>query len=102
MSFTVARRRREIGIRAALGANRNRILVSLFSRVLAQLGAGAVLGLIAAVGLQQVLEGDILRNYRAMLLPLVLLLMTTIGVIAAIGPARQGLRIQPIEALRDE
>ena len=102
MSFTVARRRREIGIRAALGANRNRILVSIFSRVLAQLGAGAALGLIAAVGLQQTLEGDILRNYRAMLLPLVVLLMTTLGVIAAVGPVRQGLRIQPIEALRDE
>ncbi len=102
MSFTVARRRREIGIRAALGANRNRILVGIFSRVLAQLGAGAVLGLIAAVGLEQILEGDMMRNYRAMLLPLVVLLMMTIGVIAAIGPARQGLRIQPIEALRDE
>ena len=38
MSFTVAQRRREIGIRAALGANRNRILVGIFSRVLAQLG----------------------------------------------------------------
>jgi predicted permease len=102
MSFTVAQRRREIGIRAALGANRNRILVGIFSRVLAQLGAGAVLGLIAAVGLEQILEGDMMRNYRAMLLPLVVLLMMTIGVIAAIGPARQGLRIQPIEALRDE
>jgi ABC-type lipoprotein release transport system permease subunit len=67
MSFSVARRRREIGIRAALGANRNGILLGIFSRVLAQLGAGAVL-----------------------------------GVIAAIGPVRQGLRIQPIEALRDE
>jgi putative ABC transport system permease protein len=102
MSFTVARRRREIGIRAALGADRNRILVGIFSRVLAQLGAGAVLGLIAAVALEQILEGDILRNYRAMLLPLVVLLTMTIGVIAAIGPVRQGLRIQPIEALRDE
>src|SRR5918994_1604608 len=98
----VARRRREIGIREALGANRNRILVGIFSRVLAQLGAGGVLGLIAAVGLEQILEGDMMRNYRAMLLPLVVLLMMTIGVIAAIGPARQGLRIQPIEALRDE
>jgi putative ABC transport system permease protein len=102
MSFTVARRRREIGIRAALGANRNRILVGIFSRVLAQLGAGAVLGVIAAVGLAQILEGDMVRNYRAMLLPLVVLLMMTLGVIAAIGPMRQGLRIQPIEALRDE
>jgi putative ABC transport system permease protein len=102
MSFTVARRRREIGIRAALGADRNRILVGIFSRVLAQLGAGAVLGLIAAVGLEQILEGDMVRNYRAMLLPLVVLLMMTLGVLAAIGPVRQGLRIQPIEALRDE
>jgi hypothetical protein len=102
MSFTVSRRRREIGIRAALGADRNRILVSIFSRVLAQLGAGAVLGLIAAVGLAQILEGDMVRDYRAMLLPLVVLLMMTIGLIAVIGPVRQGLRIQPIEALREE
>ncbi|HTU99177.1 MAG TPA: ABC transporter permease [Luteitalea sp.] len=102
MSFTVARRRREIGIRAALGANRNRILVGIFSRVFAQLGAGAVLGLIAAVGLARVLEGDMVQHYRAMLLPLGVGLMTTLGVVAAIGPARQGLRIQPIEALRDE
>jgi len=102
MSFTVARRRREIGIRAALGANRNRILAGIFSRVLAQLGAGAVLGVIAAVGLEQILEGDMVRNYRAMLLPLVVVLMMTLGVIAAIAPVRQGLRIHPIEALRDE
>jgi putative ABC transport system permease protein len=102
MSFTVARRRREIGIRAALGANRNRILLGIFSRVLAQLGAGAVLGLIAAVGLEQILEGDMMRNYRGMLLPIVVVLVITIGVLAAIGPARQGLRIQPVEALREE
>jgi predicted permease len=102
MSFTVARRRREIGIRAALGANRNRILAGIFSRVLVQLGAGALLGLIGAVGLEQILEGGMTQSYRAMLLPLVVLLMVTIGVIAAIGPVRQGLRIHPIEALRDE
>jgi putative ABC transport system permease protein len=102
MSFTLARRRREIGIRAALGADRNRILIGIFSRVLAQLGAGAVVGLIAAAGLELILEGDMVRNYRAMLLPLVVLLTMTLGVIAAVGPVRQGLRIQPVEALRDE
>jgi ABC-type antimicrobial peptide transport system permease subunit len=102
MSFTVARRRREIGIRAALGANRNRILVGIFSRVLAQLGAGAILGLIGAVGLERILEGDMMRNYRGMLLPLVVLVVITIGALAAIGPARQGLRIEPSEALREE
>jgi ABC-type antimicrobial peptide transport system permease subunit len=58
--------------------------------------------LIAAVGLEQILEGDVMRNYRAMLLPLVVLLTMAIGVIATVGPVRQALRIQPIEALRDE
>ena len=37
MAFTVARRRREIGIRAALGADRNRILAGIFARALGQL-----------------------------------------------------------------
>ena len=44
MSFTVARRRREIGIRAALGADPVRILVGIFSRAFAQLAAGALAG----------------------------------------------------------
>ena len=38
----------------------------------------------------------------AIILPAVVLVMTTVGVLAAIGPARQGLRIHPSEALRDE
>ena len=78
------------------------LLLGIFSRVLAQLGAGAVLGLIVAVGLERILEGDMMRNYRGMLLPLVVLVVITIGLLAAIGPARQGLRIEPIEALREE
>ena len=43
MSFTVTQRRREIGIRAALGANPHRILASIFSRALGQLAVGATL-----------------------------------------------------------
>jgi len=41
MSFTVARRRREIGIRAALGVDPRRLLLDIFSRALRQLGLGA-------------------------------------------------------------
>jgi ABC-type antimicrobial peptide transport system permease subunit len=40
MSVTVEQRRREIGIRIALGADRRRILASIFGRALAQLGSG--------------------------------------------------------------
>jgi predicted permease len=102
MSFTVARRRREIGIRAALGADRNRLLAGIFGRVAAQLAAGAVLGMLGAFALEGVLEGEFLAKRGGIVLPLVTLIMTTAGLIAAWGPARQGLSIQPTEALREE
>ncbi|HEX6163569.1 MAG TPA: ABC transporter permease, partial [Vicinamibacterales bacterium] len=102
MSFTVARRRREIGIRAALGANRNRLLAGIFSRVFAQLGAGAALGMIGAVGVGKLLEGDMLERQLLIILPMVVVLMSAVGLLAAMGPARQGLSIQPTEALREE
>ena len=102
MSFTVVRRRREIGIRAALGADRNRILAGIFSRAFAQLGLGAGAGLLGAIGLEELLEGEMFQGQGAVIVPLVILVMTIVGVLAALGPARQGLRIQPTEALRDE
>jgi ABC-type antimicrobial peptide transport system permease subunit len=102
MSFTVARRRKEIGIRAALGADPTRILAGIFSRALAQLAAGAAVGLAGAIALEQVLEGEMFQGHGAVILPLVALFMTVTGLLAAIGPARRGLRIQPIEALREE
>ena len=102
MSFTVARRRREIGIRAALGANRNRILAGIFTRVAAQLGAGAAIGLLGAAALEQLLEGEMFQGQGAVLVPVVILVMTGVGLLAALGPVRQSLTIQPTEALREE
>jgi predicted permease len=102
MSFTVAKRRREIGIRAALGADRNRLVMGIFSRAFGQLGVGAAIGLVGAFGVEQVLEGELFHGQGTLILPVVALVMIIVGVLAAIGPARQGLRIQPIEALREE
>jgi putative ABC transport system permease protein len=102
MSFTVARRRREIGIRGALRANPARLLAGSFSRAIRQLALGAGVGIIAAVGLEQLLEGDTFQGQAAFILPAVAVVMTTVGVLAAIGPARRGLSIQPTEPLRDE
>jgi predicted permease len=102
MSFTVVKRRREIGIRAALGADRRHLLLTVFARVLGQLGTGAAVGVVGAVALERLMEGDLLQGRGAIILPLVALVMTTIGILAAIGPAREGLRIQPTEALREE
>ena len=62
MSFTVTRRRREIGIRAALGADRNRILLGIFARALGQLALGAAIGMLGAIGLEQLLEGEMFQG----------------------------------------
>ena len=102
MSFTVARRRREIGIRAALGANPGRVLAGIFSRALAQLGIGAATGMAGAFGLELVFEGEMFQGQGAVILPIVVVIMITIGVLATLGPARRGLRIQPTEALRED
>ena len=102
MSFTVARRRREIGIRAALGADRNRLLAGIFGRVVLQLSIGAAVGLVGAYGLELIIEGELLEKRGAIVLPLVAVVMMSVGLIAAWGPARQGLGIQPTEALREE
>lgn len=51
MSFTVARRTREIGIRVALGSNPRRIVAAIFGRPLVQVGLGVVAGGALVAGL---------------------------------------------------
>jgi predicted permease len=102
MSFTVARRRKEIGIRAALGADPARILAGIFSRVFVQLGLGAALGMAGAVALGRALEGEMFQRNGTTVLPAVALSAIIVGLLAALGPARRVLGIQPTEALREE
>ncbi len=102
MSFTVAQRKREIGIRAALGANRNRLLAGIFARAIGQITAGVGAGLLGAFALEGVLQGEMFQGQGAILVPLVILVMAIVGTIAVVGPARRGLSIQPTEALREE
>ena len=103
MSFTVSQRRKEIGIRAALGADRNRLLLGIFARAVGQLGAGAAAGLLGAIAFDRIIdEGDrILEGQGAVIIPIVALAIVLVGLLAALGPARRGLKIQPIEALRE-
>ena len=97
MAFTVVRRRREIGIRSALGANPRRLLAGIFARASAQIGTGVAVGLVIALAVRGPVDGKGLW-----LLPLVGAVMTVVGLLAALGPARQGLAIPPTEALRED
>ena len=102
MSFTVSRRRKEIGIRAALGADPAHILTGIFKRAVAQLAAGAGLGMAVVVGAEYLSGGGLIEGQGRVIMPLVAVFMTAVGLLAALGPARRGLRIHPTEALREE
>ena len=94
MSFTVARRTREIGIRVALGARPGRIVSGIFSRAFLQIGGGVVVGsgLAALLGVRSLREVLLLLGADAVML--------LVGLTACAVPLRRALRIDPTEALR--
>ena len=102
MSFTVAQRRREIAIRTALGAEPSRLLGSIFGRALRQIAIGVVLGVGLALLLDRLQDGEALGGRGGVLLSGTALVMCVVGLLAALGPARRGLRIEPSEALKGE
>jgi len=111
LSYTVARRTREIGVRVALGAGSRRVITSIFRRPLIQvtLGviAGSVLIALASLGVRNTIHfsgtmppgltaGDIalLVGYAIMMLG--------VCALACVVPTIRVLRVQPTEALRVE
>ena len=96
MSFTVARRTREIGIRAALGARPGRIVAGIFGRAFLQVSAGLVAGsaLVVFVGLGSAREFLVLLAADG--------IMLVAGLTACAVPLKRALRINPTEALRAE
>jgi putative ABC transport system permease protein len=96
MSFTVARRTREIGIRAALGARPTRIVGGIFSRAFFQIAAGVVAGSALAA------LGGLGTTREVLLLVASDGIMLLVGLIACVVPVRRALRIDPTEAMRAE
>jgi hypothetical protein len=102
MSVIVTQRRREIGIRLALGADGRRVLSSIFRRAAVQVGGGVALGVVIAGVVLHFTAGE-MRGFNALVvLPGVSLFMAAVGVLAALGPARRGLAIQPSAVLKEE
>lgn len=102
LSFTVNQRRREIGIRAALGAPPAKVIVTVFRRAGLQVGAGALLGVLAALLLDHYLPAESVGGWAVPgVIPLALALLLGVAALAAIGPARRALRVAPIDELRE-
>jgi predicted permease len=102
LSFTVNQRRREIGIRAALGAPARLILATIFRRAALQVGSGGALGVLVALVLDHSLPAESVGGWEVPgVIPSAAVLLLVVAILAAIGPARRALRVAPIDELRE-
>ncbi len=102
MSFTVNQRRREIGIRSALGAQPRRLITGIFRRAMSQVAAGALVGVLIALLITHYFPIELVGGWSVPgVVPAAAALMILIGLVATTGPARRGLRVDPIEELRE-
>ena len=109
LSFTVARRTREIGVRVALGASRRRLVVAIFRRPLTNVALGVGAGAALIVFLAILVSGGdgglghidfSLANLGLLLAYAVLML--GVCLLACVVPTRRALSVEPTEALRAE
>jgi putative ABC transport system permease protein len=104
MAYAVTQRRREIGVRMALGADRRDVLRLVLTRALRIVLAGVIVGLAAAAGVTRVLQRFLfgVTPTDPIAFTIVTLLLIAVGLMAAWLPARRATRIDPSAALRSE
>jgi putative ABC transport system permease protein len=111
LSYIVARRTREIGVRVALGASARRVITSIFRRPLTQVTLGVIGGsiliVVAAIAVQHTEEFAGIEPRgptfeEAALLSGYTILILGVCMLACVVPTLRALRVQPTEALRAE
>jgi predicted permease len=104
VSHAVSQRRREIGIRMALGARANNVLTLVIRNVLVMIVTGVIIGLAAAAALTRVTT-SLLFEVSALdpiAFAAAAVTMATVGMMAALIPASRATRVDPTTALRSE
>ncbi|MDQ3120123.1 MAG: ABC transporter permease [Verrucomicrobiota bacterium] len=104
LSYAVAQRRREIGVRMALGAQTHQIEMQFLSLGLRLLAAGTILGLIGAFFAGKAMQGilfDVAPLHFATLAATAAI-MAAVSLVACFLPARRAAKVDPMVALRAE
>jgi predicted permease len=103
VSYSVAQRTNEFGIRMALGARRMHVLRIVFASTVASVGSGIAAGIVLTLALNKILaqwaEGS---SRDPLVLLAVMILLSLVAAVACIGPARRAVNVDPMTALRYE
>jgi predicted permease len=104
MSYGVAQRTRELGVRLALGAQRNQVQWLILRGTLALVLFGIVLGVPLAVAATRLIKSYLfgLTASDPLTFAIVTVALATVAVVAGYLPARRAARVDPIIALRSE
>jgi putative ABC transport system permease protein len=104
ISYAVSQRRREIGIRLALGAQQEQLRRMFVRHGLVLAGIGVAIGLVAAVGLMQLMKSLLfgISPLDPVTYATVPLVLVSAAVLASYLPARRAAAVDPVEALRVE
>jgi len=104
IAYSVAQRRREIGIRLALGAQRRELRWMFVRSALVLTGIGVALGLLAAAGLMQLMKSLLfgVSPVDPLTYAAVMALLGAVATMASYLPARRAAAVNPVEALRAE
>jgi predicted permease len=104
VSYSVARRTQEIGIRAALGASRNDLLAMILGEGLTLVAGGVLLGALGAFAVAQVIAGELygVKPTDPWTYAGAIIIVMIIGLLACWVPARRAMGVDPMEALRYE
>ena len=104
MTYGVTQRRREIGVRLALGAQRGQILRIILGQGLTTTAAGAAIGIVAALGLTRTIENLLfgITPTDPVTFALVIAVLASVAMLACYLPARRATDTDPIQALRQD
>ncbi|MFP5235429.1 MAG: ADOP family duplicated permease [Acidobacteriota bacterium] len=104
MSFAVAQRTHEIGVRMALGARRSDVVRLIVTNGMRMAVAGLVLGVAGAVGLGRLMHSTLygVKTVDALSLAGVAVLLSGVALLACWFPARRSAQVDPMRALRNE
>jgi predicted permease len=104
ISYTVTQRRREIGIRVALGAQQSDVRQMFVRYALSLAGIGAIIGLLAAAGLMRLMKSLLygISPLDPITYAAVSVVLISAAVLASYLPARRAAAVAPIEALRSD